>query len=88
MKIKNGFLLREIAGTNVVVPIGERVIEFKGMMTLNELGLFIWNELQNERTFDEVLSSIVDAYDVDSDIASADLNEFLTNVRKNGALDE
>jgi len=88
MKIKNGFLLREIAGTNVVVPIGERVIEFKGMMTLNELGLFIWNELQNERTFDEILVSILEDYDIDADTAKADLDDFLERVRKNGALEE
>jgi len=88
MKIKEGFLLREIAGTQVVVPIGERVIEFKGMMTLNDHGLFVWNLLQNDCTFDEILNSILDEYDVDAPTAKDDLEEFLAHVRKNGALDE
>ena len=88
MKIKDGFLLREIAGTNVVVPIGERVIEFKGMMILNEHGLFVWNMLQDDYTFGEVLASILDEYDIDADTAKADLEEFLARVRKNGALEE
>ena len=88
MKIKSGFLLRKIAGTHVVVPIGERVIEFKGMMTLNDHGLFVWDMLQNECSFDEILSSILDDYDIDEETAKADLEEFLALVRKNGALEE
>ena len=88
MKIKDGFLLREIAETHVVVPVGERVIEFKGLMILNEHGLFVWNMLQDEHTFDEILSSILDEYDIDADTAKADLDEFLARVRKSGALEE
>ena len=88
MKIKDGFLLREIAGTQVVVPIAERVIEFKGMMVLNDHGLFVWNKLQNECTFEGLLNSILDEYDVDTETAKADLEEFLAHIRKNGALDE
>ena len=88
MKIKDGFLLREIAGTHVVVPVAERVIEFKGMMILNEHGLFVWNMLQSNHTFDEILASILNEYDIDADTAKADLDEFLARVRKNGALEE
>jgi len=88
MKIKDGFLLREIAGTQVVVPIAERVIDFKGMMVLNDHGLFVWNKLQNECTFDDLLNSILDEYDVDIETATSDLEDFLAHVRKNGALDE
>lgn len=88
MKIKNGYLLREIAGTYVVVPLGERVIEFKGMMTLNGTGKFIWEALKNEISVDELLKLILDTYEIDSETAKSDLEEFLKNARKNGVLDE
>ena len=88
MKIKEGFLLREIAGIPMVVPIGGRVIDFKGMMMLNEIGTFIWQQLQNECTADDVLNAILESYDIDADTAKADLDDFLARVRKNGALDE
>ena len=88
MRIKNGFLLREIAGTYVVVPVGERVIDFKGMMTLNEVGSFVWDKMQNECTFDEILVSILEEYDVDADTAKADLESFIARVWHNGALEE
>lgn len=38
MKIKKDFMLREIVGTWIVVPLGERVVDFNGMVTLNETG--------------------------------------------------
>jgi len=88
MKIKDSFLLREIAGTHIVVPVGERVIDFKGMMTLNEIGAFIWEQLQDEHTFDDVLDAILECYEIDADTAKADLEGFLEQTRKNGALDE
>ena len=86
MKIKEGYLLREIAGTHVVVPIGERVIEFKGMMTLNETGMFIWEQLQSESTFEDVLDSILSSYEIDEGTAKTDLEEFISVAGKNGVL--
>ena len=88
MKIRDGFLLREIADTHVVVPVGERVIDFKGMMILNEIGSFIWIKLQDECTFDEILDSIVENYEVDVETARVDLDKFLNSMRENEALDE
>jgi len=88
MKIKDGFLLRKVAGTDIVVPIGGRVIDFKGMMALNELGRFIWEALQSECTFDELISAVLENYDVDADTAKTDIKDFLTLIRKNGALIE
>ena len=88
MKIKSDFLLREIAGVNIVVPIGGRVIDFKGLIMLNDLGALIWNKLQNECTFNDVLDSILEDYDIDVEVAKSDLEEFLALVKKTGALDE
>ena len=88
MKIKDNFLLREIAGIHVIVPIGERVIDFKGMMMLNEFGTFIWNELQSDRSFDDILDTIMENYEIDAETARKDLEEFLERIRKNGALEE
>lgn len=88
MRIKDGFLLREIAGTFVVVPIGERVIDFKGMMTLNDIGAFIWENMQEECSFDDVLNVILENYDIDADTAKSDLEEFLAHMKKNGAIYE
>lgn len=41
MKIKKGFVLRSVVGSRVVVPMGNEAINFNGMITLNETGLFM-----------------------------------------------
>jgi hypothetical protein len=88
MRIKSGFIIREIAGSPVIIPIGERVIDYKGMMLPNETGAFLWRELQNETTFERLLQSMLDAYDVEEATASADIEEFLNELRSVGALEE
>ena len=45
MKIREGFLLRNVAGNNVVVPIGQATLDFNGMMSLNETGAFIFSKM-------------------------------------------
>ena len=51
MRVKEGFVIREIAGSIVVVPTGDLLKEYRGMLTLNEAGKFIWELLeQNKRS--------------------------------------
>jgi hypothetical protein len=88
MKIKEGFLLREIAECYIVVPVGSRVIDFKGLMTLNNSGYFIWNHLIEENTYDNLLDSILQEYEVDEETAKKDLDEFLDKAWESGVLEE
>lgn len=88
MKIKNGFLVREIVDSYIVVPVGERVIDFKGLMTLNGTGYFLWKCLTEDVTYDMLLSALLDEYEVDETTAAKDIEEFLSSARESGVLDE
>lgn len=80
MKIKEGYLLRNVAGNDVVVPVGN--LDFDGMITLNETGSMIWKELEKGCTFDELLSKFLDEYDVERSVAVQDLNTFLKQLKE------
>jgi hypothetical protein len=84
MKIKDGFMLREIAGTWVVVPIGQRVVEFNGLMTLSESGALLWKKLECGAEVDELVDAIISEYDVDEAAAKADVNEFVCEMDQKG----
>lgn len=88
MKIKKGYLVREIAGSYIVVPVGERVIDFKGIMTLNDTGNFIWKCLSDDISYSRLLSLILDEYEIDETTAKVDLDEFLNKARESGVLEE
>lgn len=41
MKVDKEFVLREIAGDYVIIPIGRTVLSFNGLITVNEIGAFL-----------------------------------------------
>lgn len=86
MKLDEGFLVRNIAGEDVLVPIGGKVIEFKGLMTLTPVGAFIFRQLQENRSEREITKAILEEYETDEATASADLAEFLARLRELGVL--
>lgn len=88
MKIKDGYMLRELDDMAIVVAVGKRAVEFNGMITLNSLGAFIWKCLCTDTTEDKILADILNEYDVDSDSARKDLSEFLKKIRDAGLIDE
>ena len=64
MRVDKEFVLREIAGDYIIIPTGKTVLEFNGLITVNEVGVSIWNMLQKEVTFDKLVQGILDEYDV------------------------
>ncbi len=80
MKIKSGFMLREIAGQSVVVPLGARVIEFNGIMTLSESGALLWRELEKDSTVDEMVEILLSEYDIDRETAQNDVEQFVKSM--------
>jgi len=87
MKIKDGFIQRTIGDTNIIVPVAEMVIEFKGMITLNNISADIWNFLSVDKSYDEVLEHILSSYDIDRDTAKSDLDRLLNHMESSGVLE-
>ena len=69
MRIRKEFVLREIAGDYVIIPTGKTVLEFNGLITVNEVGVSIWKMLQEEVTFDQIVHNILEEYDVEESVA-------------------
>lgn len=86
MRIKEGFVLRSVAGTNVVVPVGENAMEGVGMLSLNETGVLLWKALEKDVSKEDLTELVLAEYDVERATASADVEEFLEEVKKYQAL--
>ena len=83
MKIKDGFMLREVAGSNVVVPVGKRADEFNGMVHLNETGAFFWKIAQKGCTKEELIKESLDVYDVSLELITEDVDKFINILEAN-----
>lgn len=82
MKIKEGFLLRNVAGSNVVVPVGEATLDFNGMMSLNDTGAFLFQKLMKGIDKDQLIEALMVEYDVDKEVAAKDVEEFIVKVER------
>ena len=88
MKIKPGFLLREVAGNTVAVPVGSGTVNFNGMITLSETGALLWKKLENGATEDELVSAMLEEYDIDDATARRDIKAFTDKLIKVGIIEE
>ncbi len=88
MKIKAGFMLRSVAGQNVVVPVGSAAIDFNGMINLNESGAFLWKTLEGGATEAELVSALLTEYDAPEDIALRDVKAFINKMKEANLIDE
>lgn len=88
MKVSKDFIMREIAGEHILVPVGSAAAKFNGLITMNEVGKFVLELLEEERTVQELVEKITKDYDVTPKTALADVEAFLQQLREIGALVE
>ena len=88
MKVSEEFIMREIAGENILVPVGAAAAKFNGLITMNEVGKYIVEQLAEEHTVQELVDKITAEYDVEAQTALTDAEAFLEQLREVGALVE
>ena len=85
MKIKEGFLLRQVAGQNVVLPAGD-TLDLNVMITLNETGAFLWERMQTETSRDVLVAPLLGECDVAEGLAVDCVAAFVKKLDENGFL--
>lgn len=80
------FLLRDVAGTLVIVPVGAAVSAFPGMITVNSTGAYLWELLEQAQTEQSLVKALTDKYEVNEQTAGADVAAFLNKLKPTGAL--
>lgn len=87
MKIKEDFVLRKVADSYVVVPVNKLTLDFNGIINLNETGAFLFEKLQNGCEKADLLSAMLDEYEVSEQKASADIDAFIKKLREADVLE-
>ena len=89
MKLKENFVLRQVADTWVVLPMAEATLDFNGMITLNETGAVLWGALERgAASADELAQALVAEYEVSPEEALADSQEFLSKLAEAECLED
>ena len=88
MKIKKGFVVRNVGGECVVVPVGEMSKNFHGMIKLNETGADIWRGVADGLSEEEIAKAIVEKYsEVDMEEALSATKNLITQMKDAGILE-
>lgn len=89
MRIKSGFIVREIMDEYIVVPVGQRVTDFNGLITLNESGVLLWNMLKDKECEpSELVDALLEEYEIDRETATTDVGKFITVLKHQELLEE
>lgn len=81
MHIVSGFQVRELFGEIVAIPTGDAAKHLCGIVSLNELGQFLFEQLAHEHTEQSLVTAVLEEYEVDEQTAKADVEEFLNHLR-------
>lgn len=87
MKLKDGFVLREVVGQTVVLPSGDD-LDLNMMITLNETGKFLWERIEKGTEVEELVAALLAEYDVDEARARASVDAFVAKLKENDFLAE
>lgn len=84
MNIKREFVMREIAGETVLVPVGTSSLDMNGLAVINEVGTRLWELLPDAEDVDDLVTAIMEEYDADEETVRADIEEFLQKLERHG----
>ena len=87
MKIKEGFVVRDIAGQSVVIAVGAASKIFNGIIKLNETGKIIWIKLSEGANKEDTVTAILAEYDVDRETVEKDYDNFVNTLLGAGIIE-
>lgn len=81
MKLNGSFVLREVAGEWLAIPVGESALRFGGMIVLNPTSRVIWEALQQDVTEKDIVDAIMQRFDTTEEETQTDVHAFLEQMR-------
>jgi len=87
MKLKQNYVLRNVANTWVVLPMGDETVKFNGMIRLNDTAAFLWKELEKGRNSAQMIDALVKEYDVSPEDAKKSIERFLETLQQIGCVE-
>ena len=82
------FIYRKIVDEIILVPIHQDIADLDSIFSLNNIGAFLWEQLEQPKAKPELTQAILEEYDVDQTTAGQDLDNFIAAMLNFGALQE
>ena len=87
MKIKEGFVLREVMGNNVIIAVGSASRDFRGMVQLNASAAEIWTLIGNGCSKEQIVDAMLEKYNAPRSLLEADVEKSINMFLENGMIE-
>jgi hypothetical protein len=81
-KRNENFVFRKIKSETILVPIKDNVGDMEFIFTLNEVGAFVWEHLDDKNRLLDIKNMISEEFEVSSQEAEKDLCEFVGQLKE------
>lgn len=88
MKIKDGYILKKVAGENIVIATGNARLSFNGIITFNEVGAEVFSRLDGTRSLEQIVDEIASLYNAPRETVEADIKKLAEKMKKQGLLED
>lgn len=88
MKIKDGFVMRDVLGKTMVVPTEDAGKDMHGFIRLNATGKLIWNAIAEGKSIEETAALLTETYEVEKETALGDVEAFVNKMKEAGVFEE
>ena len=87
MKRNDNFILKELMGSYVLVPVGEDAMDFNGVITLNESAKVLWLAAKGDFEMDDLVDALITEYGVDIATATTGAEVFVARMKEEGCIE-
>ena len=87
MKIRDGFVLRNVVDEYIVMPTGDNIAKFDGAVVLNEVSAFVFEQMKRPVSREDVLEAVLNEFEVDEATAAADLDQLIGKLTEMGLIE-
>ena len=87
MKIKEGFVLRNVVDEFIVMPTGDNIAKFDGAVVLNEVSAFVFEQMKHPVSREDLLEAVLNEFEVDEATAKADLDALIEKLTEMGLIE-
>ncbi len=88
MKIKDGFILKDVAGSKIVIATGSAKLDFNGVITFNSVGADVFTMLDGSNSLEDIVSKISADYNADESVVKADVIKLIDKMKKHNLIEE
>lgn len=87
MKRSKDFILNQLAGNYVLVPVGRSALDFNGILTLNSTAKFLWEKAEGEFSRETLIEALIKEYGIDTCLANKATDEFIAQMKDAGCVE-